>query len=294
MSDTLDRLEAEAPCKATTVSRRLRWLIAAHVVLGAIPVLSVFVPPDVRFLPVLWALWSVLLAQLMLLAFWAAMGGNRGIGRLLGALGGCAYVAVWPVLVSILSPYSAEASAGEWILGYLTMLLLDTGMVLLLAGGCLIMRRWFVELHRLPQPTDNAGPPCFRYSILHLLVVTSVVAVVLGLMRSARQDDSLATQWYSLASYALPIVVFLVNLVCAMRATLEPGRIRLKVSLVFVVAILLGIAQAFADRNDKVAWWLFPCFVLVMALPTAIVVASLLVVRSCGYRLIPQRNLNGP
>ncbi|MEN6497759.1 MAG: hypothetical protein ABFD16_25960 [Thermoguttaceae bacterium] len=294
MSDTLDRLEAEAPCKATTVSRRLRWLIAAHVVLGATSVLSVFLPPDARFQPVLWALCSVLLAQLMLLAFWAGMGGNRSVWRLLGALGGCAYVAVWPLLISVLLPYFAETSSGEWIYVYLPALLLISVMVLLLTGGCLVMRRWFVELRRLPQPIDTVRPPRFRYSILHLLVITSVVAVVLGLIRGARQDDSLAAQWHSLTLFALPIVVFLVNLVCATRAALDPGPIGRRVSLVFVVAILLGIALAFADRQDKIAWWLLPCSALVMTIPTAIVIASLLVVRSCGYRLIPKQSMNGP
>lgn len=289
----MDQRKFDASGNAVAIDRRLRGLVAAHVILGAIPVLSVFVPPDIRFLPVLWTLWSVLLAQLMLLAFWAGMGGNRGIGRLLGAFLGCSYVAVWPLLLSILSPYSAETSAGEWIKVYLTALLFYSVMVLLLTGGCLVMRRWFVELHRLPQPADTVRPPRFRYSILHLLVITSVVAVVLGLMRSARQDESPATQLHSLTLFALPIVTFLVNLVCAMRAALDPGPIGRRVSLVFVVAILLGIAQAFADHQDKIAWWLFPCFVLVMTIPTAIVVASLLVVRACGYRLIPKRIASG-
>lgn len=129
-----------------------------------------------------------------------------------------------------------------------------------------------------------------EFSILHVLVVTAAIAVVLALMRRARPaGDGIESSWQYAAANALMILVFLVNMVSAAWAALSVGRIAGRVSLAILVALLLGIALAFAGRYDEIVWWLFPTTVLVFVVPTAIVVASLLVVRSHGYRLVGKR-----
>jgi len=54
---------------------------------------------------------------------------------------------------------------------------------------------------------------------------------------------------------------------------------------VFLVSSLLGVAIAIAMRQDEF-WWLFVGSMFIAIIPTATVVVSLLVVRSCGYRLV--------
>ena len=237
-------------------------------------------------MPFIWALFSVSCGQLMLLSFWVGMGTSKTIWRLLGALLGCPYVAAAPFLYLILSPDFAAERMSDQLIG---VSLFCAFVVLLLAGGFLLMRRWFCELRRIPDPAASARSR-FQYSILHLLLFTSIVAVVVGLTRSARTAEALhTTGWQAMAGNLLLLVGLLVNSLCAARAPLGTERIGLPVFLVCVVAILFGVAVGVALRWDRSVWWVFPCTVLAVSLPTVIVVVSLLVVRSCGYRIIPKQ-----
>jgi hypothetical protein len=56
---------------------------------------------------------------------------------------------------------------------------------------------------------------------------------------------------------------------------------------------LLGVATAIAMHNETVSWWLFGGSMLIMIVPTMVVLASLLVVRSCGYRIVRCAFLGG-
>jgi len=87
----------------------------------------------------------------------------------------------------------------------------------------------------------------------------------------------------------LPLMVFLINSFCVAIASLETGRVALPIFLVCVVAVFLAAALAVATQWDKFGWWVFLGFVLAMSAPSVIAIASLLVVRSCGYRLIRKR-----
>jgi hypothetical protein len=112
-------------------------------------------------------------------------------------------------------------------------------------------------------------------------------AIVLGLTRMMRSARSVTEEQVSFT--ILGLMVFVTNSFCAVRATLEAGRIGLPVFLVYVLAVLLAAALGIAIQCDKFAWWVFLGCVLAMSVPTIIVILSLLVVRSCGYRLIRKR-----
>jgi hypothetical protein len=82
------------------------------------------------------------------------------------------------------------------------------------------------------------------------------------------------------------IIVFLTNAIRASLATLWTSQFGLRVLLSIITAILLGII---AMRNFPYfyLWELVALFIL-FVFPTLIIIASLLVVRSCGYRLVPK------
>ena len=292
MIPPVDRPEADASCRSAAVARRLRLLVGAHLFVGAAPLLSLLVPLEVRFLPLIWATASVSLAQLMLLAFWVGMGTSRGMVRVAGGLMGSAYVATWPALISILSPHSQETPWREVVAWLLRAVGANCLMVLLFAGIFFLMRRWFTELRRVPDPAGPRPAARFQFSILHLLVIASIVAIVLGLMRSARPAgmDAAAprTSWEVVAAGVLMVVVFVVNAVCAVRAPLAVGPIGIRIFLVLLVAILLGAALGLVLHYDLLTWWQLLFDVLALAVPTVVVVVSLLVVRRCGYRLVPK------
>jgi hypothetical protein len=281
--------EAAVSTDSVAVATTLKRLVAVHLAIGLIPAASCLVRPDLRFLPLLWAMSTLTLGQLMLLSFWAGMGTSKGSRRLLGSLLGVAYVAAWPVVGKSLSPYSPRSPG---IGAYLVMFSSQSAAVFLVAGVFFLIRRRSTELRHLCGPESFPPPARFQYSILHLLLITSVVAVVLGLARGARPADTSVdvplTDWRIVALIALVIVTFLVNSLCAAWAALGIGRIRLRVALVLLVAAMLGFALSLAARHDLLAWWLFAAMMLITVLPTAIVIVSLLVVRSCGYRLVPK------
>jgi hypothetical protein len=80
--------------------------------------------------------------------------------------------------------------------------------------------------------------------------------------------------------------------VCATWATLSVGSYRTKFALIFVVAALLGLALALAMSRSPITgdpprpWWLSLVGPFITLWLTLIIVASLLVVQSCGYRLV--------
>jgi hypothetical protein len=79
--------------------------------------------------------------------------------------------------------------------------------------------------------------------------------------------------------------IFFINTASAAFSALRPGKVKWNVGMVVLVSALLGVAIAIAMRQDEY-WWLFVGSMFIAIIPTVTVVASLLVVRSCGVRLI--------
>lgn len=146
---------------------------------------------------------------------------------------------------------------------------------------------------KLAHVERDAIPPHrqgLRFSMLQILVVMSTVALVLSLMRATRESHGGAdSTWDWLVMTAFVSVMFIVNTACAAFAALGLGNVKRNVGIVLVVSIVLGIATAIAMRNDEVPW-LFAGSILIAVVPTATVLVSLLIVRSCGYRLIRRRS----
>src|SRR5262249_5261444 len=154
-------------------------------------------------------------------------------------------------------------------------------------GTFLLVGRRF-ELTRLERPdVDLAKSERLQFSMLQVMVVVSTVAVVLSLMRVTRAAFGHDPyNWESVAIYSFMFIAFLVNTACAAFAALGTGRVGRNVGWVLGVAVLLGVATAFAMHNETNDGWLFGSSMLIMIVPTVIVLVSLLVVRSCGYRLV--------
>jgi len=207
--------------------------------------------------------------------------------RLAGGLLGSAYVAVWPVVAFGLTRGLPETTATEWIGRYLAYFSLCCTVTVLLAGVLLLNRRWFTELRRIPDPKTLLPRAHFRYSILHLLVITAVFALLCGLMRAAESGGPEGgTPWQFVAGSVMVIVVYLIELACASWAVLGAGHVGRRVLLVLLAMILLGIIKASFSSQPVAAWVLYVRGVVDLMFPTAIVIVSLLIVRTCGYRLI--------
>jgi hypothetical protein len=287
------RQESAAPLQPVAYNAamplKIKLLLAVHLAVGIAPA-AMFFGGDLRWLPLMWALGGLSLGQLMLLAFWGGMGTTSAGRRLLGMVLGGVYLALWPTVGMILSPYTE----GSIAMFFMRSVAMNYAALVIFAGIFLLIRGRFVEL-RLVEHPQVFRQGRYQFSVLGLLLVTSLIAVVLGLTRAATAAE--AAVWHELAATLLAIGAFIANMLAAPWAALMPGPVRLRVALALVIALLLGLALAFAAnfRLPFPEWrtWLITGQTLAFALPSLVVILSLLVVRWCGYRLVPRTRSEG-
>jgi hypothetical protein len=242
---------------------------------------------NVVILPLLWAVFAVAFGSILTLAVWIGMGGGPMLRRLLVGFIAAAYVAIWLTLFDYL-PSNRSAPATELVSNYAGhVALLST--VLLIFGGMfgLIGRRF--QLTRNSDATIDVRKSRFQFSVLQVLVLMSVVAIILSLTRFVREtietnaDDTI---WSLLALYSLALTIYFTNVACAAFAALSIGSVKRNVALALIVSVMLGAAIAFTIKNETVGWWLSIGSVVTVIIPMLVQLLSLLVVRSCGYRIV--------
>jgi hypothetical protein len=271
------------------VRRRLRWLAAAHLCLAATPMLWILVPDGDWSLPMLWAMCSVPVGGLMTLGFWVGMGRSRALLRIVAGLAGSAYLAVWEPTAFVMKVSRQQpAVLSDWISSYLSMATPYGITVIMFGGMFLLMRyRWTLTRRELGNAAPHKGE--LQFTVLNLLVIMSIVAVVLTLVHGSRGDSGATSasgqNWQLVAAYALGFVIYLINTACAAHAALSTGPIRRNILLVLLVSTLSGVALSLAAHQDRLGYWFVACGAMTVLIPTIIVIASLLVVRSCGFRL---------
>jgi hypothetical protein len=273
--------------------KRLYWLVAAHVVLAAVPLLGIMVPFSMESLPLMSALIGVPIGSLTTLSVWLGMGSARIWLRLLGAAVATAYVTLMLSIVNILQivQYTGTIDGIDNLknysgigLAYLVVVLLFGGMFALLG------RRYELRLFEPHEVLPDRER--FQFSVLHVLVIMSAIAVVLTLLRASRSDTGSATsdafEWTS--GDSLAFIVFFLNTLCAAYTALWPSGVKRNLGLVMVVSGLLGLVLAFSMGDGETTWLFFVGAMFIAIVPTMVETASLLVVRSSGYRLIRRAN----
>jgi hypothetical protein len=265
---------------------RLLLLVAAHMLACTAPLLMPLLPQDEAYVPLMWALIVPNISAMMSLSAWIGLGGSRFAVRLLGACGGIAYLAIWVTATNALQ--NGRAVSPRELLGdYLTAIALHLAFVGTLTGAFLVARRWW----RVERMYDIATPPgdWRQFSMLNLLVLMVATAVVLTFVRIARSaPDASPGTWQWAITSAVGIGIFFANTRLGVRAALGPPPLAPRLVGASIVAALLGIALGFSGGNDAGSAWVFACSCTIIPLATMVVIGSTLVVRSCGYRLVPR------
>jgi hypothetical protein len=264
--------------------KRMRWLIGTHAVLAMAPLLGTSFRTDMRMLPLIWTLISLPFGGLMSLSVWVGMGRTRLLWRIAIGLTVSFYLAIWPYFNESASS-SESMRTDQWIIRYLEAVAPFSILLFLFSGVFMLIGLRFKLAHvgRDAMPPHRQG---FQFSMLQIMVVMSIVALVLSLVRATRESHGgVNSTWDWLVVNAFVFVMFIVNTACAAFAALSPGNVKWNVGMVLVVSIVLGIATAIAMRNDDMPW-LFAGSMLIAFVPTVTALISLLVVRSCGWRLI--------
>ncbi|HVX14433.1 MAG TPA: hypothetical protein VHC22_24820 [Pirellulales bacterium] len=251
---------------------RIKALVVAHFVAFLIGCVSAFHRnwPDVRII----IFMALLFAEASLLGIWAAFGQARGMVRM--SLVITALFSCWASVV-IAQPYGVDASEA---VGYLLVFSLPCAIVFLVLRGLRRGRRRLTLRRAWELPTREG----FQFSIRHLLLATTSVAVVLTLGKATsgwRPDD----RWIEtlLVVAIVPPCFVLVGL-ATLWAALGLNRPLPRLSVVAASALLVGLVPPFCVPSDHNA----RAFVVWSALTgTTVFISggSLLVVRSAGWRL---------
>lgn len=291
---------------------RLRWLVAAHAALAMLPAAIGYFPDPIRHYKGGFllgrALEGLLLAQLTLLAFWAGFGRGRIAWRLVGVAVGCAYLAIWPTIGSIIPHehmggmadgphYPSEG--GSWENFPQTLFHYGGAIGVFVAAftaAFFMVRRWLNELQWQPEAEHGPRAGVLRYVVSGALALT--VCVALSLISRYEWHLNGPFNWDGAAEYSC--IAFPVSTICVVWAALGSGRVYRRILFSFVFAALaalsiwigaysawIGDSQSWFDLRT---WYALPwphalSWVAISLLTAAVLAATLLTVRACGYRL---------
>ena len=170
----------------------------------------------------------------------------------------------------------------------------NAAFTLLFSGCFVLLRRKGTKLKHLSTFNAEVARPRVKYSVLYLLVLMSTCSLLLSLVRIAQPTNQTVTGQSTLslvATIILMMVVFFINSICAAWASLSLNSPWSRIGLTIGIALLLGITFGVATGHYSFSWWIFIPVCLIPVLSTAIVIVSLLVVRSCRYRLVSKELL---
>lgn len=264
-------------------------LVAFLLVSCAAPLIHAVLPWNAYWMPVIWAASAVPVGALLTLSFWVGLGNWSLLSRLIWGLLGATYAACWTsaavLLVELVHTPSGtiQNQPGLWSATVLQF------AFLVAASGAMFMvvRRWW----GLEIASSANSPPASKaqFSILNLLLLTAAAAVVMTAVRASRTYVGPGGDYQIVVAGALVFAIFFFNTACAAFAALSPSPPQRSSVFVMCIAALLGVAISLASGQDRVAWWLVAGGALISVIPTGIVLASLLVVRLAGYRLVRKR-----
>jgi hypothetical protein len=250
---------------SSSTDSRIRSLVAVHVAFGVAAALAARMElhpsalPDILILPLI----ASAVCQAVLLAFWVVSSTATPPLRL-GALAGGA-VCIEALLASIVN--------GE---------LAGIGITTLAATSLslLMLRRFGISLVRLVDSTQPKldGVAGMRFSIRSLMLVTAATAFLIAGAQALRAGPTGPSRVNPVLGLCFTAVAL-----AALWAGLGQARPLVRGPVVVVLAICLGAFFAIAANAHSAGW---AYITLTMLLFSTGLLASLLVIRSAGFRFL--------
>jgi hypothetical protein len=252
---------------------KIGLLVVVHVVAGL--VLAWTAGTDASFPVALIGLWALAFAEAGLMGIWGALSTIRLVSRLCTVLFATLYLgALLVLMVNGMDP-----------LVFLIIAL--TVVPILVVLSCLRHSRRRLRLVDLASA--GPAPEGFQFSIRHLLLATAIVAVVLGIGRGVR---TISNGQSDLVFVAIFPPCFVMVELATLWAGLGIGRPLPRLAIVVPTAFVVGAIPVFympGSSDHEIIGW--PIIVGLQAMITA---CSLLVVRSCGWRLVSGEGITAP
>ena len=247
-------------------NRRLRWLVLAHVAIGlstgTIVALIGFSPPGPHLAAAVFV--GVVFCQTSLLGIWCGLGTSSWWRRLLGVMAGMGYLGLL-----------LDFGVGEPYHDNHVIVSLATVLV---AGVLLVVRCFRVRICLTTMVTTAV--PRFQFSIRQLLILTTAVACLVSLGKWLGPDLVTVTEPFVLDLYGLVLAtVGLISIwpVFGARPPILPG----------IIAVAMSAGLGFGlTRLSPHAAGMPDVWITIPSVEALSLVASLLVVRSSGYRLV--------
>ena len=264
--DDLHRCREQAAC---TGDKRLKSLAAIHFVIGLVAgflkQIDLNAPRELSGLLVVPLVASVL-CQAFILALWGVISTASPWKRIAGLLAGSVYLeTLWLLALEGELPATSTITIG-----------VTTAFLLVLrANGDKFTRQ--VQDGSPAQPETER----LRFSIRGLMLLTAAVAL-LSAIAKAFQGIGFAPNRLTLVNVFLALCFVTIGFV-ALWAVLGKAKPLVRGAVVFVVSPILGVFFAISV-NAHQAGWVY--IILSMLLYSAALLASLLVLRSCGYRFV--------
>ena len=259
-----DKLTSAAP---TNPHRWIVWLVVAHVVVGLVG--AAYLAESSKTLRSTTFL-GIVLSQTSLLGIWGGLGSSPWWKRVIGVVVGVGYLAL------LLGVGISDLSLRMFL-----VVVLATAFV---ATPLLVVRFFKVAVQLVPAPVAAVGG--IQFSIRHLMILTFVVACLMTIAEWVQPYLPHGEMFYR--SLLIGVTFGLVGVlpVCFILAMRRP--LLYSVGLVAVGACAGYCLARIGD--DNVGIWM-----TATGTEATAAVASLLVVRSCGYRLVrlPPRRQEG-
>jgi hypothetical protein len=251
---------------------RIKYLIGVHVVAFIIATIATFhrTGPDVATLSFV----AIVFADSSTLGLWAALGKSPWHARFSALTG--TLVCFWLTMLAA-QPHSVEARD---VIGFFFLFGLPATIIVLV----LSVLRWGKRQLTLRRTSEFPTHEGFQFSLKHLLLATTIVAIVLSIGRAVRTLPRVGGYSEVIAIIATATPCFVLIELAAFWGSLGLGRPLPRLLVVLPVAFLVGLVPPFYfnrvnDMQQFVVWcWL-------TGTTTIIIAASLLVVRSAGWRL---------
>jgi hypothetical protein len=251
--------------------KRIGWLLGVHLLLGLAGASAAFLYPGFHWLlPVEICYLSLIVSEALLLGTWIGFSLQHWYIRTLGGLAG----AFWICTLSV-APFPEKSV--QVLLEVSGMILPIPFVVALVAMG---FRTWLIRVRRADQwPQLSAGKD-WQFTLSSLIGFMLVVSVLLALGRvlhSFKRDDT-------------PVFVGVLCLIAVIAvgllvwACLGLGRPAVRVPVATAGMVAIGLLVPYYTRNTYL--WSFLIWSGLMLAISVVVIGTLLVMRSCGFRLV--------
>jgi hypothetical protein len=216
-----------------------------------------FILPAILMVP----LFALIFCQSCLIGLWAAMATPAWWLRVLGCIAGIVYL---EILLQVEEDFGFPATIST--------------LTIVIVLSCL--RVWGAGLHQLQVDQYQGSGESIRFSIRGLMIFTFSVAVSVGVAKAIREHHGFGLDFFLVATWAICFVV--VNL-AAIWATMGLWKPLMRSVVVLAMSLALGAIFCYAINQGWDTW----CYILaIMFLQSALLIASLLFVRSCRYRIV--------